>query len=82
VRAMAGGQIVLYERKHVLVLERAVRRRLWRRWPRIAAGLPFAQAMVAAYFCAVDSKTPLRVELAPLERSPAFCCRIGSLGRR
>ena len=45
--------------------ERArVRREFWPKFRRFAARLPFAEDLVAAYFCAFDRKTPRRVQVA------------------
>lgn len=38
-----------------------VRRGLWRTLRRSAGRIPFAEDVVAAYFCAMDSNTPFRV---------------------
>ena len=41
--------------------ERRVRLGFWRKLARFAGRLPFAEDVVAAYYCALDSGTPLRV---------------------
>ena len=41
--------------------ERRVKSGFWRKLARFAGRLPFAEDVVAAYYCAVDSATPLRV---------------------
>lgn len=46
--------------------EETVRRGFWRKTRRVAAGLPFAEDLVAAYYCALDRDTPLRVKAALL----------------
>ncbi len=61
---MSGNHVIVYEPKSLVVLERAVRRRLWSRLRAAAASLPFAQELLAAYFCAVDPRTPIGVKLA------------------
>jgi uncharacterized membrane protein YkvA (DUF1232 family) len=70
--AMTGTDVVLYQSKSVLVLERAVRHRLWWRLRALAAALPFAQEVAAAYFCAVDPRTPVGVKLALLAALAGF----------
>jgi uncharacterized membrane protein YkvA (DUF1232 family) len=40
----------------------AVRDGFWRKARRNAAGLPFAEELVAAYYCAFDRDTPLHVK--------------------
>jgi uncharacterized membrane protein YkvA (DUF1232 family) len=41
--------------------ERRVRRGFWPTMKRAAGYLPFAEELVAAYYCALDSRTPMRV---------------------
>jgi uncharacterized membrane protein YkvA (DUF1232 family) len=40
---------------------RRVKNRFWSTLKRAASQIPFAENLVAAYYCAFDSKTPLRV---------------------
>jgi uncharacterized membrane protein YkvA (DUF1232 family) len=69
---MTDTQLVLYEPKQLAVIERVLRRRLWSRlWAR-AASLPFAQDVIAAYFCASDRRTPLAVKLTLLGALSGF----------
>ena len=42
--------------------ERIVKRGFWRKLRRAAGYIPFSKEAVAAYFCAVDPKTPTRVK--------------------
>jgi uncharacterized membrane protein YkvA (DUF1232 family) len=44
----------------------SVRRRFWRKLKRVAAHLPFAEDLLAAYYCAFDSRTPRHVQAALL----------------
>ena len=44
--------------------EARVRREFWPKFRRFAARLPFAEDLVAAYFCAFDRATPRRVQVA------------------
>jgi uncharacterized membrane protein YkvA (DUF1232 family) len=46
--------------------EALVRQNFWRKVRRVAAKLPFAEDLVAAYFCAFDQATPLQVKAALL----------------
>jgi uncharacterized membrane protein YkvA (DUF1232 family) len=46
--------------------EAEVRRRFWRKLRGLAARLPFADDLVAAYYCAFDRQTPLHVKAALL----------------
>jgi uncharacterized membrane protein YkvA (DUF1232 family) len=41
-----------------------VRRGFWTKLRRFAAGLPFAEDLLAAYYCAFDRETPRRVQAA------------------
>jgi uncharacterized membrane protein YkvA (DUF1232 family) len=40
----------------------ALRRDFWRKLRRVAAHIPFAEDLLAAYYCAFDRATPLRVK--------------------
>ena len=42
--------------------EARVRRDFWRKVRQVAAGLPFAEDLLAAYYCAFDHATPLQVK--------------------
>jgi uncharacterized membrane protein YkvA (DUF1232 family) len=44
--------------------EEQVRRDFWRKVRRVASRLPFAEDLVAAYYCAFDRATPLQVKAA------------------
>jgi uncharacterized membrane protein YkvA (DUF1232 family) len=44
--------------------EETVRRDFWRKARRVGAGLPFAEDLLAAYYCAFDHDTPLQVKAA------------------
>nr|WP_141693878.1 YkvA family protein [Methyloligella halotolerans] len=53
------GQGVSAER--VAERERKVRRDFWSKLKRFAGQVPFVEDLVAGYYCALDSETPLRV---------------------
>ena len=55
--------------------EETVRREFWRKLKRFAARLPFAEDLLAAYYCAFDRDTPFQVKAALSARSPISCCR-------
>jgi uncharacterized membrane protein YkvA (DUF1232 family) len=40
----------------------ALRRSFWRKLKRVAAQIPFAEELLAAYYCAFDRDTPLPVK--------------------
>jgi len=42
--------------------EQALRRRFWRKLRAVAARVPFAEDLLAAYYCAFDRATPLSVK--------------------
>ena len=44
--------------------EETVRRGFWRKARRVAAKLPFAEDLLAAYYCAFDRQTPIHVKAA------------------
>src|SRR6266571_4674995 len=44
--------------------EATVRRGFWKKARRVAARLPFAEDLLAAYYCAFDRETPLQVRAA------------------
>ena len=43
-----------------------MRRRFWRKLKRVAARLPFAEDLLAAYYCAFDRQTPRHVQASLL----------------
>jgi uncharacterized membrane protein YkvA (DUF1232 family) len=44
--------------------EERVRRGFWKKVKRVGAGLPFAEDLLAAYYCAFDRETPAGVKAA------------------
>ena len=46
--------------------EERVRRDFWAKAKRVAASLPFAEDLLAAYYCAFDRETPRQVQAALL----------------
>lgn len=40
--------------------ERKVRKGFWEKLARVVSRIPFAEDAIAAYFCALDSRTPIR----------------------
>jgi uncharacterized membrane protein YkvA (DUF1232 family) len=43
--------------------EESLKRKFWDKLRRVGARIPFAEDLVAAFYCATDSKTPSRVKL-------------------
>jgi uncharacterized membrane protein YkvA (DUF1232 family) len=67
--------------------ERTVERSFWKKLLRVAGRIPFAEDLAAAYFCAVDPKTPTRVKgvllaalayfVTPIDLIPDFIAGFG-----
>ena len=67
--------------------ERKVRAGFWRKFGSVASRIPFAEDAAAAYYCALDSKTPTRVRavmfgalayfLLPTDAVPDFLLGFG-----
>ena len=64
---MASEYSVGFEPADRLAQDReSVRRRFWSKMKRVAARLPFAEDLLAAYYCAFDKETPRHVQAALL----------------
>jgi uncharacterized membrane protein YkvA (DUF1232 family) len=64
---MASEHTVGFEPADELARDReSVRRRFWIKLKRVIARLPFAEDLLAAYYCAFDRKTPRHVQAALL----------------
>src|SRR6201989_2362238 len=64
---MAPEYTVGFEPADRLAQDReSVRRRFWSKLKRVAAQLPFAEDLLAAFYCAFDSQTPRHVQAALL----------------
>src|SRR5213080_4536748 len=64
---MATEHTVGFEPADRLAQDReSVRRRFWSKFRRVVAQLPFAEDLLAAYYCAFDRETPLHVKAALL----------------
>jgi uncharacterized membrane protein YkvA (DUF1232 family) len=60
---MAAEHTVGFEPADKLAKDRAsVRKRFWIKLKRVVAHLPFAEDLVAAYYCAFDRQTPRHVQ--------------------
>lgn len=67
--------------------EEKVRRGFWEKFRRVAGQIPFADDLVAAYYCAMDTNTPLRVRgtllgalayfILPIDAIPDFILGFG-----
>ena len=64
---MASEHTAGFEPAEQLAKDREnVRRRFWIKLKRVIAGLPFAEDLLAAYYCAFDKRTPRHVQVALL----------------
>ena len=64
---MASEHPVGFEPADELAKDReSLRRRFWIKLKRVAAKLPFAEDLLAAYYCAFDGQTPRHVQTALL----------------
>ncbi len=64
---MASEHTVGFEPADRLAKDReSVRRRFWIKLKRVVARLPFAEDLLAAYYCAFDKQTPRHVQAALL----------------
>jgi uncharacterized membrane protein YkvA (DUF1232 family) len=64
---MASEHTVGFEPADRLAEDReSVRRRFWIKFKRVVAQLPFAEDLLAAYYCAFDKQTPRHVQAALL----------------
>jgi len=67
--------------------EKRVSRGLWKKLARVAGKIPFAEDAAAAYFCAVDTETPIHVRgallaalvyfIIPIDMIPDFLAGLG-----
>jgi uncharacterized membrane protein YkvA (DUF1232 family) len=66
-QAMATEHTMGFEPADELAKDReSVRRRFWIKLKRVVAKLPFAEDLLAAYYCAFDKQTPRQVQVALL----------------
>lgn len=64
---MAAEHSVGFEPADRLAEDReTLRRRFWRKLKRVAGQLPFAEDLLAAYYCAFDKETPRHVQASLL----------------
>jgi uncharacterized membrane protein YkvA (DUF1232 family) len=64
---MASEHTAGFESAEQLAKDReSVRRRFWIKLKRVVANLPFAEDLLAAYYCAFDKQTPRHVQVALL----------------
>src|SRR5437899_6886425 len=56
--------------------EERVRREFWSKMKRLAASLPFAEDLLAAYYCAFDHATPVQVKATLVGALAYLVCRL------
>jgi uncharacterized membrane protein YkvA (DUF1232 family) len=59
---MAGQELTLFQRDKMRRDRQRVEDGFWRKVRRHAGKLPFIDQLLAAYFCAIDPKTPLQAK--------------------
>lgn len=69
---MTGNAVIVHQPRALIRLEQRVRHRLWQAVGGWAASLPWAQEAVAAYFCAVDPRTPVSVKVGLITALAGF----------
>ncbi len=55
---MTGHDITVYDPRKLARDERRVNRGFWRKLRRVLGRIPFAEDLLAAYYCATDGATP------------------------
>ena len=55
---MTGHDITVYDPRKLARDERRVNRGFWRKLRRVLRRIPFAEDLLAAYYCATDKETP------------------------
>ncbi len=55
---MTGHDITVYDPRKLARDERRVNRGFWRKLRRVLGRIPFAEDLLAAYYCATDRETP------------------------
>jgi len=60
----------------------ALKRNVWRKLKRVAARIPFAEELLAAYYCAFDKDTPLSVKATLVAAITYFVLPIDAIPRR
>jgi uncharacterized membrane protein YkvA (DUF1232 family) len=61
---MSGERSATFDDQASREDEARLRRRFWPKLKRVAANLPFAEDLLAAYYCAFDRHTPRHVQAA------------------
>ena len=82
-----NGEIIEPHEDDFAANEKRVRERFWPKFRRVASTLPFADEVLAAYYCAMDPETPSSVRgvlfgalayfILPLDTLPDFIVGFG-----
>jgi uncharacterized membrane protein YkvA (DUF1232 family) len=72
IRAKAAAADEAFAAKDPAADERRVRKGFWPKVTRVASKLPFAEDLLAAYYCAFDRQTPTKVRMILLG-ALAYC---------
>lgn len=59
---MSGNDITVFDSRALEADSATVRRGFWRKFRRVVGRIPFAEDLLAAYFCAMDPVTPAYVK--------------------
>ncbi len=84
---MVGKDIIVYDGRKLARDEARVRRGFWPKLRRVLGRLPFAEDLLAAYYCATDAETPTYVKavlmgavayfVLPIDLLPDFIAVLG-----
>ena len=84
---MAGQELTLFQRDRMKRDQQRTERGFWRKLRRHAGRIPFIDQLLAAYYCAIDSKTPLQARailygalayfILPFDIIPDFIAGLG-----
>lgn len=84
---MTGHDITVYDPRKLARDERRVNRGFWRKLRRVLGRIPFAEDLLAAYYCATDRATPSWVKavlmgavayfVLPVDLLPDFIAVLG-----
>ena len=84
---MAGQELTLFQRDKMNRDRKRTEQSFWRKLRRHAGRIPFLDQLLTAYYCAIDSKTPLQVRailygaiayfILPFDIIPDFIAGLG-----
>jgi len=84
---MGTKDLALYDADRLAADEKLARRGFWRKLKRVMGRIPFAEELVAAYYCATDRHTPAYVRavlmgaigyfIVPTDMIPDFIATLG-----